>query len=167
MSLVLAYNTDAYVRGLTSYRFADESDWYAIFADALRIAAAGSVTFAERVRALQDEWRTAAGSPRADSAAAKLIDLLPAYPVVNLRTAMELTDASDQAVLRAFQRLEAAGVLRQTTVGSRNRAFESVGLFELMDEFERDLGPPDRTPVRSQRSERAIDEAVGSVVAGV
>jgi len=75
-----------------------------------------------------------------------LIDRLPSHPVVNLRTAMELTGASDQSVLRAFDRLEVAGVLRQTSVGRRNRAFESVGLFALMDDFERRLGPSERTP---------------------
>ena len=146
VSLVLAAHADAYVRGLTSYRYGDESDWYALFADALRIAAVGSAGFAERVRELQGEWRKRAGNPRRGSAAAVLIDLLPSHPVVNLRTAMELTGASDQSVLRAFDRLEVAGVLRQTSVGRRNRAFESVGLFALMDDFERRLGPSERTP---------------------
>src|SRR6266508_2283804 len=122
VSLVLANNADAYVRGLTSYRFADENDWYVLFSDALRV-----------------------------SAASRLIELLPSHPVVNLRTAMELTGASDEAVLRAFERLQSTGVIRQTTVGKRNRAFESIGLFALMDEFERELGPADRTPVASQR----------------
>jgi len=151
VSLVLANNADAYVRGLTSYRFVDENDWYALFSDALRISADGSTAFAERIRTLQEHWREQAGNPRRDSAASRLIELLPSHPVVNLRTAMELTGASDEAVLRAFERLQSAGVIRQTTVGKRNRAFESIGLFALMDEFERELGPADRTPVASQR----------------
>ena len=152
VSLVLANDAEAYVRGLTSYRFADENDWYALFSEALRISADGSAAFAERIRALQQHWHDQAGNPRRDSAAARLIDVLPSHPVVNLRTAMELTGASDQAVLRAFDRLQVAGVIRQTTVGKRNRAFESIGLFALMDEFERELGPPDRTPIASQRA---------------
>jgi Fic family protein len=146
VSLVLANNAETYISGLTSYRFADENDWYAIFADALRLAAEGSATFAQRVRDLQKSWLDAAGNPRGGSAAAKLIEVLPAHPVVNLRTAMELTNSSDEAVLRAFSRLAGAGVIRQTTVGKRNRAFESVGLFALMDELERGLGPASRTP---------------------
>ena len=36
--------------------------------------------------------------------------------------------------------------MRQTSVGKRNRAWESVGLFDLLDRFERDLGPTERTP---------------------
>jgi hypothetical protein len=53
-------------------------------------------------------------------------------------------------VLRAFERLERAGVFRQTSVGRRNRAFECVGLFALMDDFERRLGAAIRTPAATQ-----------------
>jgi hypothetical protein len=66
--------------------------------------------------------------------------------VVNLATATGITSASEAAVLRAFERLTRADVLRQTTVGKRNRAFECVGLYDLMDDFERRVGPPDRAP---------------------
>jgi hypothetical protein len=45
-----------------------------------------------------------------------------------------------------MSRLEQAGVIRQTNVGKRNRAWESIGLFGLLNRFERDLGPTDRTP---------------------
>lgn len=150
VSLVLAAQADAYVKALTSYRYGDENDWYAVFADALELSARESARFAERVGDLQEQWRVRADNPRRGSTAAKLIEVLPSHPVVNLRTAMALTGASDQSVLRAFNRLEGAGVLRQTTVGRRNRAFESVGLFALMDDFERDLGPPGRTPARTR-----------------
>lgn len=146
VSLVLAAQADAYVKALTSYRYGDENDWYAVFSDALELSARESAGFAERVAELQERWRVQAGNPRRGSTAAKLIEVLPTHPVVNLRTAMALTGASDQSVLRAFDRLDKAGVLRQTTVGRRNRAFESVGLFALLDDFERDLGPPGRTP---------------------
>jgi Fic family protein len=141
VSLVLAAHADSYVKGLTSYRYDDESDWYGLFADALQRAAAESVGFAERVGELQEDWREQAGRPRRGSAASKLIDALPSHPVVNLRAAVEITRASEPAVLRAFERLGRAGVLRQTTVGRRNRVFESVGLFALVDDLERRLGP--------------------------
>jgi Fic family protein len=153
VSLVLAANAGAYVKGLTSYRYADESDWYALFADAVRDAARGSVAFASDVRALQERWREQAARPRGNSAASKLIEVLPSNPIVNAGTAMQVTGASQPAVLRALSRLERAGVIRQTTVGKRNRAFEAVGLFALMDELERRLGPAGRTP-RATRASR-------------
>jgi hypothetical protein len=36
--------------------------------------------------------------------------------------------------------------MRQTNIGKRNRAWESVGLFDLLDRFERALGAEERTP---------------------
>lgn len=150
VSLVLAANPDAYVKGLTNYRYGDESDWYELFSDALYSAARESAAFGDRVAELQEHWREQAGNPRRNSAAAKLINALPSHPVVNLRGAVQITGASEPAVLRAFQRLEQAGVLRQTSVGRRNRAFECVGLFALLDDFERRLGPGGRTPAATQ-----------------
>jgi Fic family protein len=150
VSLVLAANSDAYIKGLTNYRYGDESDWYELFLDALYSAARESVAFGDRVADLQEHWRGQAGNPRRGSAVAKLIDVLPSHPVVNLRSAVQITGASEPAVLRAFERLEPAGVLRQTSVGRRNRAFECVGLFALMDDFERRLGPAGRTPAATQ-----------------
>jgi Fic family protein len=150
ISLVLAANSDAYVKGLTNYRYGDESDWYELFSDALYSAARESVAFADRVAELQEHWREQAGNPRRNSAAAELIEALPSHPVVNLRSAAQITGASAPAVLRAFERLAEAGVLRQASVGRRNRAFECVGLFALMDEFERRLGPAGRTPGATQ-----------------
>jgi Fic family protein len=150
VSLALAADSAAYVRGLTSFRYGNPDDWYEHFARAVLEAAQASGEFVRRVAALQSSWYEQAGRPRRDSAAAKLIAALPAHPVVNLRTGMAITGASDEGVLRAFARLERAGVIRQTTVGRRNRAFESVGLFALMDDLERSLGPADRTPAPPQ-----------------
>jgi Fic family protein len=155
VSLVLADNADAYVMGLTNYRYGDESDWYGLFADALHRAAIESAAFGERVEELQERWSEQADNSRRGSAAAKLIDALPTHPVVNLRTAVEITGASEPAVLRAFERLERAGVLRQTSAGRRNRAFECVGLFALMDDFERRLGPAHRAPAVTSASRAA------------
>lgn len=146
VSLVLAARADEYVKGLTSFRYRDEEDWYELFSGALDEAARASDAFAQQVVELQERWREVAGRPRRGSAAAKLIERLPSHPIVNLQTAMALTGASDEAVRLALNRLEAAGVLRQTTVGRRNRAFECTGLFALLDELERSVGPRGRTP---------------------
>lgn len=148
VSLALAADPAAYVRGLTSFRYDNPDDWYEHFSQALLTAARASREFARRVTALQTSWYEQAGRPRRDSATASLIEALPAHPVVNLRAGMAITGASDEAVLRALTRLERAGVIRQTTIGRRNRAFESVGLFALMDDLERSIGPAERTPAQ-------------------
>ncbi len=43
---------------------------------------------------------------------------------------------------QAVTRLEQAGVIRQVTIGRRNRAYEVVGLFEAMTAYERILASP-------------------------
>ncbi|MCL4288643.1 MAG: hypothetical protein KJ051_00045 [Thermoleophilia bacterium] len=53
---------------------------------------------------------------------------------------------TEERARQAVLRLERAGVLRQTAIRRRNRAWECVGLFDLLDRFERELGPATRTP---------------------
>ena len=48
-----------------------------------------------------------------------------------------------QATSDAVARLVEAGVVRQVTLGRRNRAFEAVGLFEAFTGFERALASPE------------------------
>jgi Fic family protein len=146
VSLVLAGEADRYVTGLTSWRNGDEEDWYAVFVDAVRRAATGALGFAGRVASLQQRWTEQAGRPRRNSGPLRLIELLPSQPIVDVKTAARLLGGTDERARQAILRLEAAGVLRQTSVGRRNRAWESVGLFDLLDRFERELGSPERAP---------------------
>ncbi len=146
VSLVLAGRADRYVRGLTNYRLADPDDWFEFFADAVAASAEASEALAGSVRDLQQQWLEDAGTPRAGSAPRRLIDALPAYPVLTLATAIDITGLSDEACRVALNRLTAVGVLRETTAGKRNRVWESVGLFRLLDGLERELGDPNRAP---------------------
>lgn len=146
VSLALAGEADRYVAGLTSWRKGDEEDWYAVFVDAVFRAATGGREFAGRVADLQRRWIDQAGSPRRGSGPLRLIELLPSQPIVDVKTAAGLLGGTEERARLAILRLEKGGVLRQTTVGRRNRAWESVGLFDLLDQFERDLGPSARTP---------------------
>ena len=85
VSLVLAGHADAYVQGLTSYRFGDQQDWFDLFAGVTTRAADASERLADRVRQLQEGWLELAGGPRAGSAPRKLIESLPAQPVLTFQ----------------------------------------------------------------------------------
>jgi Fic family protein len=146
VSLALAGEADRYVAALTSWRNGDEEDWYTVFADAVHRAATGARTFAGRVAELQSRWTKQAGNPRRNSGPLRLIELLPSQPIVNVKTAAQLLGGTEERARQAILRLERAGVLRRTTVGRRNRAWECVGLFDLLDRFERNLGSPARSP---------------------
>ena len=151
ISLVLAGNYDAYVAGLTTYRGrrndaddADDADdaWCGVFARAAGIAAEGARTLAAQIERLKERWTAQAGSPRAGSAAAKLIALLPNHPVFDLQSATAFLAVSDEAARLAIARLEQAGVVKELTKRKWGRTWESVGLFALLDGFERQLGKP-------------------------
>jgi Fic family protein len=146
VSLALAGDADRYVAGLTSFRNGNEDDWYAIFVDAVFRAATDARSFAERVAQLQQSWREAAGNPRSGSGPRRLIEHLPANPIVDVATAARLLGGTGEQARQTVLRLEKAGVLRRINAGKRNRAWETVGLFDLLDRFERDLGPAERTP---------------------
>ena len=139
ISLVLAANAAQYVDGLTMYRDGRVDEWCELFAGATHAAAKNARRFASRVGELQEEWRTKAGNPRTDSAAIAIIAGLPAQPVIDIKTAAQIANASDEAARRALHALEGAGVLKRYKAPRGRGAWEAVGLFELLNDFERDL----------------------------
>lgn len=149
ISLILAGDADSYVRGLTSYRYTSGDDWIDFFSGALIRAAHSSELLARQVEELTARWLEAAGMPRAGSAPRRLIEALPTHPVLTLATAQSITGLSDEACRRALNRLELSEVLRETTAGKRNRVWESVGLFDLLDRLEREVGEGRRVPART------------------
>lgn len=149
VSLVLATWSDDYVSGLTATRYVGEpgseaahsgiNQWAALFASACRRAVTDAGWFEERVIQLQADWRQRTGGPRRDSALSRLIETLPAAPVLTVATAADLTGRSFQAANQAVDRLVDAGVLVQVNVGRRNRAFEAPELIDVFTALERQL----------------------------
>ena len=137
VSLVLATDAGRYVEGLTSVRgdASDSScwlDWIEQFVAATGRACVDARRFMQSVQDLELAWRERLEPVRADSAASALLSELPRLPVFTINTAAQALDRSWDAVNQAVTRLEAAGVVRQVTIGRRNRAYEVVGLFEAM-----------------------------------
>ena len=144
ISIVLAGNSRAYSGGLGDFRAGRVAEWCGVFAAAARTAAVGAAGFAGRVAALQRSWLERAGRPRADSSARRLVAALPAHPILDVRTVESSLGVSDEAARLAVERLEGANVLKRCNVGRRNRAWEAVGLFELLNAFEKELLSPKR-----------------------
>jgi Fic family protein len=143
VSLVLATNGDGYIHGLTSYREGNLEDWCLDFALTVIKACRAARDLARELDELERRWLEQTGNPRRDSTAHKLIQALPAQPILRSSHAMALTGAGNSAAHKALNDLHAAGVLKQVTVGRRNRAWEAVGLLNLVDEFERRLATPE------------------------
>jgi Fic family protein len=152
VSLVLATRSRDYVRGLTATRYRGRAGspaakeglgiWLGTFAAATIRSIEDAQTFDSEVRSIQARWRERLGRTRSDSSTALLIDVLPAAPVLTVKTATDLIGRSGQSVNQAVGRLTEAGILVQTTVGRRNRAFEAPDLIAAFNALERQLASP-------------------------
>ena len=152
VSLVLATWAQDYMRGLSATRYRSDASsqeavdgldyWVGLFAAALTRSVTDAETYEQRVSEVQAAWRDALGKVRANSAIDILLNVLPGAPVVTVRSAAALIGRSEQAVNEAIPRLVDAGVLTQTTVGRRNRAFEALDLINAFADLERRLASP-------------------------
>jgi len=152
VSLILATWADEYVRALTETRYVGSADsvatkqsttrWIALFAAAMSRAVADADAFEEHVRGLERTWRERLGGPRAGSAADLLLSQLPGAPIVTVKSAAALIGRSAQATNEAVARLADAKVLKQTSVGRRNRAFEAPEVIRAFTDLERRLASP-------------------------
>ena len=151
ISLALATAADQYVAGLTAFRFTGPPDseaardgirtWLEVAATATLRACGQAEQLASNLDQLRARWRERV-RPRRNSAADLLLDVLVQAPVVTAATAATLVGRSTVAAGNAIDQLVEAGVLTQTTVGRRNRAFEALEIFDLLVDYERSLASP-------------------------
>ena len=152
ISLVLATWSDSYIQGLTATRYRGRADssaahdglnrWIALFATATRRAVDDALDFERRIGQVKQRWRASLGRVRAGSAAALLVDALPGAPILTVTAAADRIGRSYQATNEAIRRLEEAGVVRQVTVGKRNRAYEAKAVIDTFAALERQLASP-------------------------
>lgn len=155
ISIVLATNAKVYIAGLTDYRNGNLIEWCRLFTAALRTAANHAASLGDRLTELQDSWRRAAGRPRRDSAAEKLIQTLPARPILDANLAAEIAGVSYEAARLAVLALEDADILKPVFVGRRrNRAWEAPEVVALLDNFEWELAAPTQSAERKRAAPR-------------
>lgn len=153
VSLILATWTQSYLDGLVQYRHLGPADspeasagvdiWVGRFAAACTRATADAAKFEQRAVELERGWRDRLGAVRADSATDLLLRKLIGAPIVTVATAAALIGRSYPVVNAAIERLVEAGILRQLTVGRRNRAFESPEVIAAFIDLERQLASPE------------------------
>jgi Fic family protein len=159
ISLVLLTQSDAYIRGLTAYRYIGSatsaegregvSAWLSTFLDAALVAARQAEKFTVAISALTGDWerrlaehRTARGArsqPRADSAQAKLLGLLPEIPLLTTGTAQGSLGVSFPAARAALEELAEARILSRKQVDRGTTGYLANDVFELLTFAEREL----------------------------
>lgn len=152
VSLVLATWRDSYIDGLTRFRYVGApgsaaaisgvNGWVARFAAACSRAAGDATVFESAASDLQDSWRKRVAPVRTNSALDLLLSRLVGAPILTTSTAATLIGRSFPATNAAIERLTEAGILRQVTVGRRNRAFESPEAIAAFTDLERRLASP-------------------------
>ncbi len=141
-----------YVGGLTATRYRGRATsrdaheginlWIGRFAGACGRAVEDAGAFERRAQGIETEWRGRLGRVRARSSVDLLLRALVGAPVVTVNSAADLIGRSFVQINEAVMRLVEAGVLRQVTVGRRNRAFEAPDVIEAFIDLERQLASP-------------------------
>jgi Fic family protein len=152
VSLVLATRTRDYIEGLAATRYVGDpespqsqravSRWIGSFADVCSRAVSDAMHFEKRIDALRVAWISRVGPVRSDATVAALLSALPGAPLLTVQGAAELTQRSVQSVNEAVAKLVKANVLRQITVGRRNRAFVASEVLDAFVGLERQLASP-------------------------
>lgn len=148
ISLILATNAERYIQHLNGFRYEGLPDspqaiegmgeWVEFFASCSERAAVDTQGFENRIKQIQSQWRETL-HPRKHSATDLLINTIPGMPIVSVASASKTIERSDEAVRGAIDSLVAAGILKQTTVGKRNRVFEAPDIISEFTSFERSL----------------------------
>lgn len=175
MSLVLATLREQYVRGLTDYRYdgdpaessavAGVRRWVGVFTEAARVAAEQSADLVRQVRELQEEWtkrvatqRARMGvreTPRADSATARLLVLLPEAAVATAGTVQRILGVSFPAASSVLDELHQAGVLDTRKIERNTTAYIATEILDLITLPERRLAST-KFDMRASSPNRAV-----------
>ncbi len=140
ISVVLGTARDRYIEGLTRFRGDAIAEWVVQFAMAASSAAKLASAYLEQVRELSAAWRAKLaahpGSPRADAAGWRVIDALPAHPMITAPVAAAAAGRSMPQIYEALGQLQTAGVLIALSKSRRNRSWEAAGLLDLLEGLE-------------------------------
>lgn len=144
ISVALSLRRDSYIAGLTNYRGDSVESWIRQFADAASTSAELARAYLGAVARQVTAWREALArhsAPRADSAAWEIIVALPAHPMITGPAAIAATGRARAAVYQALDQLQEAGILRSVSTSKRNRVWEAVGMFDLLEGLEEGRAP--------------------------
>jgi Fic family protein len=113
----------------------DWERWTAFFLECVKDAADDGARIAQAIHALMGRDRSrVVHHERATITAVKLLDLLPANPVLTVPRASELLGITAPPARKAIDLLEELGVLHETTGKQRDRVYAYHAYLELLTE---------------------------------
>ena len=140
VSSALALRKDEYMAALAGASIATQPNdpgrslavrqWVTLAAEAVSEATSYAEHLIKQVATIKQTWTKmmAASGPQNQRAGMRLLDQLPAHPILNAEKAAQLLGASWRTGARALTQLELAGVLVQRSAGRRNRVYEAEAI---------------------------------------
>jgi Fic family protein len=129
-----------YFTALGAYRDGDGAPVIDEFNHAALRAVHHGRQLVNRMAALRDSWR-ATVKARSDSAAWKILDLLPAHPVIDAETVARHTGAHVNGVRRSVAPLVDAGILISSQhYRSHKQLYRAPAVLELLDDYAAEVG---------------------------
>ena len=158
-SLVLSTLSHRYVEALSAYRGEDAADeaetspgqhaWIAFFLEAVILACDQAEQISSELDDVRSDWasvleawvsREGTGRrPRSDSATSRILEGLPATPVLTISTASQVYGVSRTAATRGLETLRAAGILTTESIGAGRRAYTARAVLDTITWAERRL----------------------------
>jgi Fic family protein len=117
ISVPIAIERGGYLAGLTQFRLGEVDQWVRWFADVVRNASTATLGLFDRVRELTEQWEVRLTDVRADSAAHRLIHLLPQHPVLSAATVAAELGVSERAARSALAILSERGIIEPFAAG--------------------------------------------------
>lgn len=116
VSVLIARDPGGYLSSLLLFRQESSDPLVGWFADVVTRAGEASLDLGHRVRVLLTDWEERLHDLRADAAARKVAEQLPAHPVINTALAAESAWASERSARNAISALADHGILSPLAV---------------------------------------------------
>jgi Fic family protein len=135
LASALVAHRERYFGILESYRRGQVGPLLSSFAQSSRIAAIESRITATRLSEISSEWQELVGSTRPNTTVSKLLEILPAKPILSADDAETAMEASRSSVFTAINRLHEAGVLRPLTDRKRDQVWGAGDILDELDDL--------------------------------
>lgn len=128
----LVGHRERYFDALDDYRNGRAYTLVAMLTSATRVATAESRRTATNMHLIREDWREAVGDARPGTTLRRLLDTLPAEPILNVDLVTRRFEVSESTARTAIGRLEQAGVLVRV---ARSRRAQVWGAQAVLDEL--------------------------------
>lgn len=115
VSARISRNRDGYLSQMTLWRQGTQGPWLRWFAEIVESAGGSTLALVDRIAELQASWDERLVGVRADAVARRILEILPAHPVLTAASASEQTGVSERACRDALALLAVREVLTPFT----------------------------------------------------